>query len=332
MPKTVDKKTKTPVKTEEKVAVPVAIKKNTVTKPINDKPINVPVMRCVSQLKTLLNEEVKNKIENFNKINEKFLTKEAEFHKSIRENKKNEPERKKTLKEFDTWKNDDSNKVITKEITNLRKSIYRISGPASKYVSQILEVIIRHMLSYGITNSTQSGKNNKQPKLLPKDFKDMSEDNVSIFPLIVGLKSLEFLKDEKKESLKEDKKEDVETEADEHEGEEDKKDKKKGPPTYKMVIYNIFKRIVQQEQGSKLCCSGTCKQFISNILMEFVERLQFYLSVLVGNTANTSTINEKHVLNACKLMYYNVHRNTDQYSKFNDGIVEMYNTKFQKTS
>lgn len=320
MPKALETKKPTKVKaSSEKTKKPEPVK----TPVEGVKPINVPVMRCVSQLKSLLNTSIKNSIDEFGEKNRNYVETESKFHARIKENRKNETERKKVQKEYDTWKNGDKVKNLTKEIRNLRKSVYRISGTASKYVAQIIEVIIRTTLAYGVKQISENASQSKQPKLLPKDFKEMTEENNSSFPLIMGLKSLDCIKNDKREEpVKEEpvKEEPV------------KEDKKKEPPTYKMVIYNIFKSLLDKEKTSKMCCSGPCKQFISDTIMEFVEKLHFYLTVLVGSASSTSTINEKHILNACKLMYYNAYRSVDQYDEFSKTIVDMYNTKCQKKS
>uniref|UniRef100_A0A6C0LM48 Uncharacterized protein n=1 Tax=viral metagenome TaxID=1070528 RepID=A0A6C0LM48_9ZZZZ len=295
-----------------------------------DKPVNVPVMRCITQLKTLLNQETKESIDKFETEHADYIKKEKEFIDKIKVSKKNTEDKKKLQAEFKAWRDNDKNSPLTKNITKLRKSIYRVSGPASKYVAQILEIIIKDILKYGIDTAINSTKNPRQPKLTPKDFSDMSADNVSTFALINGLKSVELIKngigkEEKKASSTGGEEEDDSPD----EKEEDPATKKKSAPTYKMVIYNLFRKLVAPH-NTRLCCANACKQFISDLLMEFIDRLQFYLAELVCITAKASTVNQFHILSACKLLYYNVYRNTESYTHFKEQVDELFNNKFVK--
>ena len=317
------KKSKPNNKNKEKEVkkVPIKTKKEN---NVSTKSISVPVMRCVTQLKFLLNNVPINKIKLYEQNNKPYFSTEKEFITKIKEVKPTDKESIRT--EFNKWKANDTNNIITKTIQKYRKEKYRISGPAAKHIAQILEIIIRELLTYGIKIYTSTANKAKSPKLLVKDYTNITEDDISIFPLISGLKILEDIKNSKP-AVTVEKKESTET-IDDSNGEEDKKNKeKKGTPTYRMVIYNIF---TQLKPTQKLHCSVPCKQFISDILMEFVERLQFYLAELVGTTAQASTINEKHVLSACRLMFYSVYRNLDEYSKFATTLEEMYQSKYVK--
>merc|ERR1712203_855390 len=112
-------------------------------------------------------------------------------------------------------------------------------------------------------------------------------------------------------------------------GEKEKeKEKEKKSPSYQMVVHNMFRQLTVTDTD-KRCCSKPCKFFISDILMEFVERQAFYLSELVGNNTQASTVSDKHVMSTCKLLFYNVHRNLDEYGKFSEIIQQMYDDRFK---
>lgn len=328
MPKVAAKKTnKAPIK-ETTAAKEVKKPKHKDSKPnVSDKSFNVPVMRCISQLKNILNKNTKNEIENFSKDNSEFFDKEKAFLNKIKVTKdKNEKEVIK--KEFNEWKNNDKNIDFTKKIQKSRKCLYRISGPASKYISQILEFIIRDMLKYGIEVSI-SNKSTKLTKLTDKEYKNINTEKLQCHPLIYGLKMLEDLQNDNIKKDKDDDSEDEKKEKDKDEKKDKDKEKQK-PQTYQMVTHNIFKQLIAAESDKKLCCGRPCKVFISDLLMEVVDRFAFYLSELVGTSAQASTVNEKHVLSSCRLLFYNCHRNLDEYNKFVEIIDSMYTKRFNK--
>ena len=293
---------------------------------IMDKSINVPVMRCVSQLKILLNRQTKDTLALLHSENPEYFEKEKEFNAKLRKmppdskDGKSGP-KKKLHDECKEWKSSPVNIELTQKICAARKKMYRISGPASKYISQILELVIKEMLKYGIDVSSSATKGGKTPKLEAKNYVDMSEDNLLIYPLISGLKIVEDLHKVKDDTSR----------KDEDSGDESKDKKKTGekrPPSYQMVVHNMFRQLTLSDSDKK-CCSKPCKFFISDILMELVERQAFYLSELVGNTAQASTVSEKHVLSTCRLLFYNVHRNLDEYNKFAAIVQNMYDVRFK---
>ena len=296
---------------------------------VSDKSFNVPVMRCISQLKNILNKDTKTEIEEFTKENADFFAKEKVFLDKIKVTK-DKKQKEAFKKEFNEWKNNDKNIDFTKKIQKSRKCLYRISGPASKYISQILEFIIRDMLKYGIEVSVSS-KNTKLTKLTDKEYKNINTEKLQCYPLIYGLKMLEDLQND---NLKKDKDEDSEDEKKEKdkekEKEKDEKKEKQKQQTYQMVTHNIFKQLIATESDKKLCCGRPCKVFISDLLMDVVDRFAFYLSELVGTSAQASTVNEKHVLSTCRLLFYNCHRNLDEYNKFVEIIDSMYTKRFNK--
>tara|TARA_B110000908_G_C10267723_1_gene466215 strand:+ start:7887 stop:9023 length:1137 start_codon:yes stop_codon:yes gene_type:complete len=361
MPKTIQQKVEktTPkIKKVEKIS-PKAINSQKIKKPIN-----VPVMRCVGQLKSHLNDETKNKITDILENNKAYETRITEFNTQIKDAKvfsdkektladaEGTAEAKNVLrKQLVDFK--EKNKDVTDSITKLNKSIYRISGPASKYLSSILHTIIYNILDHSVDSTLKKSlPAQKQPKVDRLSFGDISRENFDFYPIITDLPTFvevqtlfrkrEF--EEKEEKEKKEKKEKKprkktsevpEPTLDEDEAEEDEKpepdttndsDDEKKPTTYKMVIYNIFRMIVKNrdlEEGKKLCCAVPTREVISNILLEYVERLSNFLEILVGATANANTINEDHIMNANKLMF-TMFNSTDKYGKFEDQVKQTY--------
>lgn len=330
---------------------------------------NVPIMRCVGQLKFYLNDDTKKKITDFLEAHKEYDTFITDKTKEIKEitvytdakktdvdGDKTESARADKRKELEVFKKDNTD--LTKSFDNLNKSLYRISGPASKCLSAILHTIIQNILEYSVdVTLKKSQPGQKQPKVDKLSFGDINKDNFDIYPIISELKTLvdiqsQFQKkkvaEEEKESKdakdKETKKKrkkatdaDVltpaatEDELAEHEDHEDHEvdddgsdpDKKKST-TYKMVIYNIFRNIVKNrdlEEGKKLCCAVPTRTVISDILLEYVERLSHFLEILVGQTAKANTINSDHIMNANKLMF-SMYGRLDKYGEFQTQVTE----------
>jgi len=306
MPKTAPKTA--PKKSTKKVVEKKEVKKTT----------NVPIMRCVGQLKNHLNNDTKHLIEEFLEKNKKYSETHQKLTKEIRDAVVySDPEKKvidkektkvardeirKKLSEFNT--NNDS---ITKEIRSLNKKLYRISGSASKYLSAILYSIIENLLNYAIQNVvSQTTPTQKQPKVDITALSNMTLDNSDIYPIVSGLPSLVNIKNlPEKETTKKSRNESQET-LEDKEGSNSEGDDKKRGVTYKMVIYNIFRDIIKNRTGDdnqKLCCAVSTREVISDILLEYVERLSNFLEILVGSTAKANTINDDHIINANKLMF-----------------------------
>jgi hypothetical protein len=366
MPKTVQQKVeKTAPKTKkvEKPAPKVADSQK------SKKPINVPVMRCVGQLKSHLNDETKDKINEILNKNKEYNTKISEFTTNIKDVKVYSNKEKTVLDDEKTvaakealrielaaYKKENGN--ISDSIAKLNKSIYRISGPASKYLSSILHTIIYNILDHSVGSTLKKSlPGQKQPKVDKLSFGDISRENFDFYPIISDLptfvevqglfrkrESDELEKDKEKEKDKDKEKkrrkkntdttqttpettDEVEVEEEEKEvGTVGESDDEKKSTTYKMVIYNIFRMIVKNrdlEEGKKLCCAVPTREVISNILLEYVERLSNFLEILVGATANANTINEDHIMNANKLMF-TMFNSMDNYGKFENQVKQTY--------
>ena len=378
MPKTVQNKDAKPAPKTTKKETKKVTKGNGSNKVDTKRPINVPIMRCVGQLKTHLNGETKTRLDELLDENKEYITTVNEFNRKIKECVIFSDKEKKVLDEDKTKEGKklirqelkefrQKNEDLSNEFDNLNKRIYRISGSASKYLSAILHTIIYNILEHSIDSTIRrSTPNQKQPKVDKLSFGDISRENFEFYPIINDLPSLVEVqsiynkkekedkdkdKDKDKDSVKEkkkkkkteeeendpkvddkeendpkvDDKDDKEENDDKEESAEDNDDKKKSI-TYKMVIYNIFRTIVKNrdlEEGKKLCCAVSTREVISDILLEYVERLSSFLEILVGDTAKANTINEDHIMNSNKLMFRIFNAN-ENYAKFETQVQKTF--------
>jgi hypothetical protein len=373
MPKTVQQKVEKPTTQTKKVAKPApkAADSSKEDSKKTKRPINVPVMRCVGQLKSHLNDETKHKITEILEGHKEYNKFVGDTNIKIKEAKVYSDKEKKVVndeasllakealrKELADYK--EKHKDITSSITKLNKSIYRISGPASKYLSSILHTIIYNILDHSVGSTLKKSlPGQKQPKVDKLSFGDISRENFDFYPIISDLPTFvevqELFKKRELDELEKDKEKDKDKDKekkrrkkntgtateksegatpDEDEVEEkhedainsNESDDEKKSTTYKMVIYNIFRMIVKNrdlEEGKKLCCAVPTREVISNILLEYVERLSNFLEILVGATANANTINEDHIMNANKLMF-TMFNSMDNYGKFEDQVKQTY--------
>ena len=295
-----------------------------------NKPINVPVMRCINQLKELLNANYEINMKKFKEDHTNFLEKDKIY--AIRVRKETDADEKTNKKvEYEEWKKSEDRIGLYKELKSIRKDAFRISGKASRYISLLLEFMIRDIVKYGI-NVVLDSNSPKQSKLKPEEFRNIALANLVVYPLIGNLKALQ-IPDEKPTKVtknKESKKDKDKPTKEEQEDSDDAQTIKtrSSNTSYKMVTFNIFKNLVNDTDNQKLCCGQDTKSYVSSIITEFIDSLNVYLSILVSNSTSASTINEKHVFNACKLLYYYHHRNFDEYSKMVDELERMYKTKF----
>lgn len=332
---------------------------------------SVPIMRCVGQLKSHLNDENKKKLTDLQDENKEYIEEVNTRLKQIKERTVFEKDGKtanveRTKEARDTLRQDlDKFKSkygeVPKTLDDLTKSLYRISGPASKYLSAILHIIIRNLLEHSVESTLKRLQpNQKQQKVDELSFGDVNTENFEFYPIISKLKTLvdvqnQYTRHIEEELRKIEKKDDKEpkekkrrkkadkaaatdeTPAAEEEpaapeeptnrsssdlAEDEEDDDKKKATSYRMVIYNIFKTILANrdvEEGKKLCCAGSTKTIISNLLLEYVERLASFLGILVGATAKANTINEEHIMNANKLMF-SMYNSLNNYAKFEEQV------------
>ena len=360
-------------KKEKEVKPPKKINANNKVKMTS---VNVPVMRCNSQLKKLLNGETELKLENLKKthvdtlneikdkskklkeldsvikeaenkfkqeLKEKGITETNQIKEAVSNNvniKKLKEGYVKEKEKFMNWKKTDEIKNINTEYEQLNKDVFRTSSKASKITSIILEKIIKDILQHGIDDIVTTKKEGKPQKLNIENFKNISQDNIDSYPLIMSLKTVDKIRNyippeknngkkikesESSDDIKKSKDEEIDNDDDHPED-----TKKNGSSDYNMVVYNMFKSLSPPLDGTKrkLSFAVACKTDISDICIQFIEKLSLFLRELVKGVAQASTISEDHIFASCKLMFINSYISTDEYDNFKKEIETNYLQKY----
>ena len=240
------------------------------------------------------------------------------------------------------WKssvNNDIN-ITTSELNNnmliLRRKLYRVSGEAQKYLSIMIEQIANDILELGIDITLRESPDSKAPKVTLSRLRNVAIESIITYPLIAGTTTLKDIQTEVINKDVIEVQDDDDDDEDDHKSDEndgstsDKEDPIK-KPSYRMVMYNIFKRIRREKnlEDKKLCCAVETKEGLSKVIVEFIERLAVLLSILVGKTAKASTINDQHILSAVNILYY-LHNNDISNSNYNKFITIVEESKQQK--
>lgn len=329
LPASVDETPSTPKNKSKSKSKP---KSKDVKDPPKDKEISIPLMRCVGQLKSKINNDANDNLKEFEKTHTKFMNKLAALAEKRKnatddEVKEEVKEEHKKLAESDEFKAHDA----------LKKSIYRTSNDAGKYLASILEVVATSLLKYGIDNALDNDNTEKTTIKINLDkFTNASLTQTETYPLIQHLDSYESLTDPtqkpvipRKKKVK--KEEDAEAEAVEEEEEEDASDNETKPKkktyTYKTIIHNLFKNLIAEKQldkSKKVQCSEETRIVLSNILVDLTNRLSDSVEILVRDIGKAHTVTDLHLESIIKLIF--IHHNTNGSATI-DKIKKLYDSK-----
>jgi hypothetical protein len=362
-----DTKEKMPKDTKEKMPKDTKEKK---PKDSPEKPLAIPVMRCVTQMRDLLNADALKRLKTFEEENADLLATDKSMRAEIKDidnivvnddDDAADVESKKVAKKAakDRLANFQKSDLY-KTYADLKRHVFRISADARRSLASVVDATVADLVKFGIQRTVENLPSNggSRPKVHVSAYRCDQFSDICVHPLVSDLKATAKIFENKIEQesaagpaktitiddgdvnkIEEDEPEaeaeaeaEAEPEEEEEEDEDDdddedsekpkpKKKRVSGPLTYKTVVYNKFRKEIRlDEQTGQFQCSQDIRDLISNIIIDFINRVTFYVHVLVGYVSGVSTVTEKHILGALKLMYYHSDGNLDRFVKFETGV------------
>lgn len=255
--------------------------------------INISPARCATHLKkNLLNEEVENKIK--------------ELRDKIKVSK-NTP-----------GSNADEAVAMQKEINKLAQNTIRISSETSAVVAVICNGFVENLLKHGITHAIANNTTNSKNKnvsvsnIMSGDHKgDIYYSVYSRLPSYVNYDQKNYVKQsvksdatKKSKKAKEEAKEQDDAKEQEEKEAENKSDNEptNGEPdgvnnklTFITYIDGILKNLKTDSQYSNIHISSAVKKYLSNMVIEAIERFVALSKIIVEQIMKVRTMNSNHI-------------------------------------
>ena len=267
------------------------VKKTTRNKEVNMNALLIPKSRCVARLKSKINGNKEQLLNDFKKNNKDYFTKLQTLQTS--KSGKSGDALKKVEKLITDHKNKDGKH---QELNNLKKDILRISDTGSLYLTCILEYIVTSLIKYGIDITLKDSKSQKAPKVNLSRFNSEENrndlDKLSVSQLVKQLKAYETLVNT------------IENEVEKKEGKE--------PLSYESIIQKIFKKQAStytEINGKRICCTVLTKQCLSSMINDFIDHIAEIILLVVKKISKSNTVMDYHIRSVLELTY--LFNNTD---------------------
>lgn len=282
----------------------------------------IPLMRCITQLKRRVNEDV-----------EEELTKLKNAHGNMVE------ALDKLAKEEDKDKKEKDHAAIVKKYGEKNVSAYeelkksRTSRDAGLYLSILLEKIAHSLLMHGLTVTINGASEGTVKVGVDKYASSTTLKDLDVYPLLCHLDNFNKLVtvSEKPHATKKKKKdeqaeEEVETDGDAN-NETDSDSEKVKILSYKTTVHNLFKKLLREHwSDKKVHCSDDVKSTISSLLIDFTNLLGDAVKVLTKDVSKSHTVTHTHLKSTLKLLFLSNNRSDEAFLKEMDTL---YNARLE---
>ena len=192
------------------------------------------------------------------------------------------------------------------EQKDIIKRIIRLSKEVPIAIAIVSDFIIRDLITFGIERAlTKNDKSDKKRASTTVNLSHLFEegyDNTKVYPMISTLKTFEkYVKTP--ELLKKAKKLTEEETGSDAKSDDDTSSSEEGDNiNFKRYIQKFIKEDIRNDpKYNTIRVSNYVKEFLSNLIVDLLERISMYSKIIVHNIAGARTLNTDYLINIIKL-------------------------------
>ena len=279
----------------------------------------IPLMRCVTQLKKRVNEDVEDKLTKLKDTHGDMVNALDELAKKD-DKDACEKERATIVKKY--------GEQNVNAYEELKKS--RTSRDAGVYLSVLLEKIAHSLLMHGLTVTINSATEGTTVKVgVDKYASSTTLKDLDVYPLLCHLDNFSKLitVSEKSHATKKKKKDDqAEEEANTNDdgdanNESGSDSEKTKVLSHKTTVHHLFKKLLKEHwSDKKVQCSDDVKSTISSLLIDFTNLLGDAVKVLTKDVSKSHTVTHTHLKSTLKLLFLSNNRSDEAFLKEMDAL------------
>lgn len=226
----------------------------------------IPATKCVNRLKANLNKSGDAALKEFKEANKDYLKKLQDLQ--ISRKGKDKAEVEKIDKQIAALKD---GKTIIKDMAALKKNIIRVSDTGSIYMASVVDYILNTLVNYSVNLALKDAKSNKTPKVSLTKVETGELSGLDVYPLTKNLNALPII----------------------FSGAPKKEESQKSP--FGSSVEHLFKALNKVEGNKKVICSADAKQYLGDLMAEFLDAFSDMLDVAVRQLSKSSTIMDHHI-------------------------------------